>query len=118
MPDLTLAHGGVVRVTPPTVPSALIPGPTTPGVLVVPVVGPTGPRGPAGDASGLSYHHVQTAATEEWTIVHNLGFNPAGIIAHDSIGDIIEPAEITWPDIHTTVMTYPGRPTSGRADLS
>lgn len=55
-----------------------------------------GMQGPPGAASG-SYTHVQSSASTQWTINHNLGFNPN--IELRTTGGQVMFAEI----VHTTV---------------
>lgn len=71
-----------------------------------------------GGGGGTGYHHDQLAADEVWTISHGLGFNPSGIVAHDSIGDIIEPADVIYVNVNVLRLLFTGRPMSGVADLS
>lgn len=49
-------------------------------------VGPEGPEGPQG-LSGGAYRHIQAVPSAVWTITHNLGFNPGGVVAVDTSGD-------------------------------
>lgn len=58
------------------------------------VVRPTslGAKGDKGDmgepgAAGSSYVHTQSVASNEWLVVHNLGYKPGGIKVLDSAGD-------------------------------
>jgi hypothetical protein len=93
-------------------------------VTTVAIPGPQGPPGAPGPpgtpgASGVSsYTHTQTSAAETWTIPHGLGFHPAGIVAKDSVGDIVEPADVIYVDNLTMRLTFPGHPMSGVADVS
>lgn len=75
------------------------------------------PSGGGGDG-GTGYHHDQLVASDVWTITHGLGFHPSGIVAHDSIGDIIEPADIVHVSLNVLRLLFTGRPTSGIADMS
>lgn len=50
--------------------------------------GPPGPRGPAGSGSG--YAHVQASPAAVWTVRHNLGFRPGGVLAYDTDGEPIQ----------------------------
>lgn len=58
------------------------------------------------DLGTAGYHHTQTAPSPTWTIVHNLGVKPAGVLAWDSTGEQIEWDTLTYPDVNTTVLTY------------
>lgn len=66
---------------------------------------------------GASYHHVQLAASDTWTIVHGLGFRPAGIVIKDSAGDRVIPGDVDYPDPDTVLVTV-GRAMSGTAEVS
>lgn len=73
---------------------------------------------PGGGGAGgpVAYHHEQIGALSTWTIVHGLGFNPAGVVARDATG-LIEPADITYPDTNTCVLAW-AVPVAGSVDLS
>lgn len=121
---LEFASGLTVRVVPPTVPVIRVSPPDS-TVVVFPVAGPqgppglTGPQGAPGTPGGgaQSYSHAQITADELWEISHGLGYRPAGILAKDSIGDIVEPADITYPDLDTIQLLF-GRLISGTAEVS
>lgn len=51
--------------------------------------GPQGPQGAAGSPGSApqAYTHVQATPASMWTIVHGLGFRPAGIHVENSAGD-------------------------------
>lgn len=56
---------------------------TEPVMTVTPVepyvtIASVGAQGPPGPIGGV-YTHVQAAPSDEWTIVHGLGYRPAGI---------------------------------------
>jgi len=81
---------------------------------------------PAPQASGLmplpqpnpvAFRWVQGTAQLVWTIVHNLGWYPAGVHVEGGSGQTIEGAVITYPDINTIRLTF-NTPTSGVAYLS
>lgn len=67
--------------------------------------GPQGPAGPPGPSGG-THHHVQTGPSAVWTIAHNLGFRPGGVLVEDSAGETWVPGEIEHPDVNTTVLTF------------
>lgn len=51
-----------------------------------------------------AYTHYQNSASDTWTIVHNLGYNP---IVRVFIGTSeVQPETITHPDTNTTVITF------------
>lgn len=67
--------------------------------------------------AGIAYHHVQIAAATTWVVSHELGFNPAGILAHDSAGDWVEADDVTYPDLNTLHIIFRAA-ISGVAELS
>jgi hypothetical protein len=71
-----------------------------------------------GGGGGSSRHHDQLSADEIWTVQHDLGFNPSGIVVHDSIGDIVEPADVIYVNANVLQLLFTNRPMSGTADLS
>lgn len=78
--------------------------------------GPQGPQGPPGSSgAGATYTHTQIAASDTWTIVHNLGFNPAVTVV-DSAGSVIIGA-LQYTDVTTAVIRFTGA-TSGKAYCS
>lgn len=68
-------------------------------------------------ASGLSYTHTQTVAATTWTITHNLGYNPAGIVISDQAGSEVTPDNIDYPNTSTVVVSFLA-PQAGTARLS
>jgi hypothetical protein len=68
-------------------------------------------------ASIKSHHHEQISPLALWSIPHGLGFNPGGIVARDVGGSLIEPEDITYPDLDTCVLSWV-TPVAGSADLS
>jgi hypothetical protein len=66
--------------------------------------GAAGPPGPAGPSSA-SYRHVQGVAASTWTITHNFGYKPGGLMIIDSAGTIVE-GSYTFPDGNTIVATF------------
>lgn len=78
----------VVSIEPPTLavtagpaPLVFVNAPETVGV-VVPISGIPGPSGPPGPPgpSGGTYTHTQTIPAAVWTIEHNLGYDPGGVV--------------------------------------
>lgn len=51
------------------------------------------------------YRHVQGVPASTWTIAHNLGFYPAGVIARDSSGDLHE-GRVTYIDTDTLSIAF------------
>ena len=77
--------------------------------------GPQGVQGQDG-LSGGSYTHIQGIASDEWTINHNLGFNPGGIIVLDSAGTVVE-GSYEFPNVNRVIATFTSG-FSGNAYLS
>lgn len=69
-----------------------------------------------GPAPILGYRHLQTLPAAVWTIVHHLGFRPAGVQVSDEQGNPVE-GVVTHPDLNQTVITF-SVPLAGIADLS
>ena len=88
-------------------------------------VGPQGPQGPQGEPGppgppgsgegGGVYEHTQTVSAATWTIVHNLGFNPAVTIV-DSAGSVLM-AALEYTSLTTVTARFSGA-TSGKAYCS
>lgn len=86
--------------------------------------GPTGAQGPQGDIGdtgpqgppGGSFHYERTTPALVWTIIHNLGINPAGIVVLDSDGNLRHPHP-TYLSPDVLLLTFQ-TPTAGTADLS
>lgn len=95
------------------------------------VLGPPGPAGPAGPAGpqgvqgepGLAgsapqaFEHEQSVASATWTITHNLGYRPAGILVFDTAGSEWVPGVIIHSSINELVIQW-SAPFSGTAYLS
>lgn len=58
------------------------------------------------DLAEISYRHVQLVAASTWTVVHNLGYKPAGIVVIDSAGTTIEGGAVTYVDDTTLTLTF------------
>lgn len=67
-------------------------------------------------ATSQSYRWVQASPAKVWTIVHNLGFYPAGVSCVDSDGVRLV-GDSSYPDINTVRIEF-GSPRSGVAYLS
>ena len=68
--------------------------------------------------SAGSYTHTQSTPSSTWTIVHGLGYNPAGVKVWDSANEEWEPASVSYPDLNTVVLDFAGNIFSGIAKLS
>jgi hypothetical protein len=77
--------------------------------------GPPGPQGPAGTSGGF-YMHDQSVPAATWTVVHNLGYNPAGIFVTDSSGSDVE-GEVTYVNTNQLTLTFSAA-FSGKAYVS
>ncbi|CAB4123764.1 hypothetical protein UFOVP45_22 [uncultured Caudovirales phage] len=85
--------------------------------------GPTGPTGPGvSDAQiaslipGLvSYRHTQLAASNTWTITHNLHFMP-NVTAYDSSGNMVE-GNVVHTNVNSLTIQFSAA-ISGNAVLS
>lgn len=64
-----------------------------------------GPQGTPGSAP-QAYVHEQGPPSATWTITHNLGYRPAGLIVYDSGGSFQEPESTTYTDLNTMVLTF------------
>jgi len=76
----------------------------------------TFPPAPGPAPAKHSFRFVQNAPIALWTIVHNLGFYPAGIRIEDSAGQEAS-AEVSYPDISTVRLEF-SAPMAGVAYLS
>lgn len=76
-------------------------------VLGVGEAGPAGRDGADGadGADGGSYVHAQNTPAAVWTIVHNLGYRPGGILIIDSAGTEWQ-GEIAHLDLNTLTITF------------
>lgn len=65
-------------------------------------IGPKGDKGDQGDpgVNGAGYEHEQAAASDEWTVNHNLGFYPS--VAVRSTGGVEVEAEV----LHVSVNQF------------
>ncbi len=78
------------------------------GVVVQKVNGP-------GGSGTAAYRHVQSTASDTWTIHHNLGMRP-NVTVMNTAGDEVE-GDIAYPNANTVVLTF-GAAFSGEAYLS
>lgn len=77
---------------------------------------PVGPVAAPPSPAEYSYIYVQNSPQAVWTIVHNLGYYPAGVTVEDSNG-IQTLGEVSYPDIGTVRIDF-SSPVSGVARLS
>lgn len=81
-------------------------------------VGPAGPPGDDAATAEMAYHHEQSLASTVWLIVHNLGFDPAGIVVLDDAGNRHFPGLITYPVPGVQIRLEFLDSLTGTADLS
>lgn len=115
-----IGTGDIVEVLPPPVPVVEVEPPGEPTVQVVAVAGPPGPPGEPGESADtrpLAHTHPQLSSNAVWDIQHDLGFRPGGILCRDSLGEPLEWANVTYPSLDRTVITF-GFSVSGTAELS
>jgi hypothetical protein len=74
-----------------------------------------GTQGPAGQTGG-TYTHEQGTPSATWTMDHNLGYNPGGIIVLDSAGTVVE-GSYEFPNVNRIIATFTSG-FSGNAYLS
>ena len=72
---------------------------------VLALVGATGPTGSTGatGASGGDYQHIQSTASDTWTINHNLGFYPAIICR--SVGGLVFESSLQHISVNQAIVT-------------
>jgi len=68
------------------------------------------------DPADFSREHIQTIASNVWTINHNLGFKP-NIQIEDSAGDSVIPQKIIQNSINQILVEFQGA-MAGKAYLS
>lgn len=73
--------------------------------------------GEKGDIGGQYVHH-QSAAASLWTIVHNLGYKPAGILVKDSADEQWLPGQITYINDNILSLNFFNASFAGTAYLS
>ena len=83
------------------------------------IQGPTGPTGPGTTPAEIiavtAYTHNQLAATNTWTIAHNLGFYP-NVTVFDSANTMVE-GEVLHNDENSLTINFSSS-ISGKAHLS
>lgn len=103
---MSLELPGRVIVAPPVVPTVTTAPPEPASVSVLPVVGPQGVPGGTG---AMAYEHIQAApvpAGHPLQIVHNLTFQPGGIVCLESDGVQIEYDSVTHPMPGVIELTF------------
>ncbi len=84
-------------------------GPVGPGGPrgLIGVEGPPGEVGPSGPpGSGVSaFVFKQEIPSETWTVIHTLGYRPAGIVVEDTGGSEVE-GDVTFLDVNTLVLNF------------
>ena len=68
------------------------------------VDGAVGPAGPRGNSGGY-YVHTQGVPSAIWTVTHNLGYRPGGVVVLDETGATCE-GDLSYPDVNTLVLTF------------
>jgi hypothetical protein len=102
----TTVVGEVVTVDTVTIGVAGPPGPP----------GPQGPQGETGDpgpqgepgtpgAAPQAYEYEQAIPSDTWTITHNLGYRPGGILVLDTLGRVVE-GDVSYPSVNDVVLTF------------
>ena len=88
-------------MTQPTIPRVIVEDNVTNVIVTAP-----GPQGPAGTFSpgDVSYTHIQSVASNTWTVNHNLGFNPTAVVL-DSAGTNCE-GTFSYPTTNTLIITF------------
>lgn len=76
------------------------------------IIGPDSTPGPAG-----AYRHVQSIPAAVWSVVHNLGYRPGGVLVEDSAGDDAWGGEVTHVSDNELTITF-GAEFGGKAYLS
>ena len=69
-----------------------------------------------GGGSGTFYVHEQAVASDEWEVVHNLGYRPGGVTVEDSAGTEVE-GEIEFVNTNELVVRF-SAPFTGKVYLS
>jgi hypothetical protein len=69
--------------------------------------GDPGPAGPAGSGSGTSgsLYYPYSTVSAFWTITHNLGFYPAGVVVEDTAGTTVI-GDVDYIDTNTLTITF------------
>lgn len=65
-----------------------------------------------------NYIHNQAIAASIWTVNHNLGYKPGGILIMDSANELWEANSVTYVDDNTLILDFNGLVFGGKAYLS
>lgn len=109
--SIDLRSGLVLEVEQPVPPIVNVTQPGPADAVVVPVAGPRGEQGPTGPdgpmgPSGGAYRHTQSSPVLLVQVVHNLTFDPGGVVCVETDGTVIEYAGITHPLPGVTEITF------------
>jgi hypothetical protein len=115
---MSLELPGETIVSAPQVPTLVMAPPVT-SIAVVPVQGSVGPQGPPGDtAQTLAFVHTQTQPATLVQIIHNLAFNPSGIVCLESGGSPpLIGVSVSYPTLGIIELSF-GAPFTGTIYLS
>lgn len=116
---LSFGNGVVIQVVPPDKPTVRIAPPSPAALALVPVQGPAGPQGPPGDSSSALAYTTSVTNQSLVQMIHNLPFNPAGILCLDTNTPAltVEYATVSHPGTGITELTF-GFPFTGSIFLS
>jgi hypothetical protein len=110
--EVATVDGDAVDVEPIVTEVVVSPTPTDVAVAaptqIVELVtaGPQGPPGPPGNsAATLAYTHDQQVPLDTWTIDHNLGFIPGGVLVIDTLGEVVW-GQVAHPSPNRTILTF------------
>ncbi|RIV20340.1 hypothetical protein DYU11_20015 [Fibrisoma montanum] len=88
---------------------------TTEALVLPPYAG--GGTGGPGQAWPGSFLHTQSTPASVWTINHNLGYRPAGIVVRDSAGSLWA-YEVEYLTTNTLTLSFGNAQFAGSAYLS
>jgi hypothetical protein len=75
-------------------------------VVELVTAGPQGPPGPPGTGGAPHYYkHDQQVPLDTWTIDHNLGFSPGGVLVLDTLGEGVW-GRVAHPNVNQTILTF------------
>lgn len=73
--------------------------------------------GGGGGSGGSGYMHQQVTGSTVWTIQHNLGFRPGGIVVLDEDNELTLGWTATYSSLNVLILIFP-QPVSGTAYVS